>query len=409
MSVESLLESVQEQLYSESTVAKIWGIAKSKLDLTEPPTKMPEYSHGKYHFRDIDHWTAGFFPGSVAALLERRENYPEYFTPKVHPIKLEYAARWWSESLIDQAPRTDTHDLSFIIQPAFEREYKRCKSEKAFECLKTAAYALASRFDERVGVIRSWDTAVNKRYSFNDKESDFIVIIDNMCNLDMLYYVASITGDVRLSTIATTHALSTVKNHFRLPEWSTYHVVNYNPVNGLTKAKFTNQGYDDETTWARGQAWAVLGFAETYGWTKQKVFLEAAVGAAQYFLSRIGDDGVPAWDFDAPDPDIKDTSAAMITVLGLIKIFEHTGEKQHLNSGLKLLKDTIAYAYDGDAKISDDGKVDLGEVDAILKHATINNNPDTYERLVDHGLVYGDYYFLCIGNKLLELGLISKS
>lgn len=408
MATQELLASVAPHLYSESTIAKIWGVAEPQLAKASAPHSMPEYSYGRYHFRDIDHWTAGFFPGSVAVLLERREKYPGRFPAEIHPVKMEYAARWWAEALVSQSTRTDTHDLSFIIQPAFEREYKRSSSEKALSCLKNAAYALASRFDERVGVIRSWDTAVNKRYSFKDKNKDFIVIIDNMCNLDMLYYVASVTGDVRLSTIATTHAWNTLKNHFRLPEWSTYHVVNYDLENGAAKAKFTNQGYADETTWARGQAWAVLGFAETYGWTKQKKFLDAASGAADYFLSRLGDDGVPAWDFDAPDPETKDTSAAMITVLGLVKLYEHTREEAYLEKGLKLLKSTIDHSYSGDSKFREDGSVELGTSDTILQNATINNNPDTYERLVDHGLVYGDYYFLCIGNKLLELGLYEK-
>lgn len=405
MNVDELLRDVGQQLFSDSAIAKIWGVALTQLGSGEPPKKMPEYSFGRYHFRNIDHWTAGFFPGSVAAILERLEKFPSHFPKQIHPMQLEFSAKWWAANLISQAPRTDTHDLSFIIQPAFEREYKRSDSKLALETLKTAAYALASRFDPRVGVIRSWDTAINKRYSYLDQDADFLVIIDNMCNLDMLYYVASVTGDTKLSDIATTHALSTLKHHFRSPVWSTYHVVNYDVDTGGVKARFTNQGYSDTSTWARGQAWAVLGFAETYGWTKDAKFLDAAVGAAKYFLDHVGADGVPAWDFDAPDSNVKDTSAAMITVLGLLKLYESTKQEEHLKNGLILLKNTFAFAFNGDAQFNADGTVALGTMDTILGHATINNNPDTYERIIDHGLVYGDYYFLCVGNKLLELGM----
>lgn len=405
-SVQSLLDQLESLLYSSSNIAKIWGVAALKLNDINPPQEYPEYSFNRYSFRPVDYWTAGFFPGSVAAILERKEKYPHRFPlDQLNQVKLEFAARWWAEGIVGQAPRTDTHDLGFTIQPAFQREYERSKSDKALDCLKTAAHALASRFSSSAGVIRSWDTAINKRYTFTDLDSDFIVIIDNMCNLSMLYYVASITGDLLLSTVATTHAENTLKHHFRHPEWSTYHVVNYERLTGEPKAKFTNQGYEDETTWSRGQAWAVLGFAETYAWTKQEKFLEAAKGAADYFLSQLADDGVPQWDFGAPDGHIKDTSAAMITALGLLTIYESTKEEKYLELCLKLVLAVVQRSYVGGAEFKADGSVEFGEYDTILKDATINNNPDTFQKLVSHGLVYGDYYFITIGNKLLELGL----
>ena len=100
------------------------------------------------------------------------------------------------------------------------------------------------------------------------------------------------------------------------------------------------------------------------------------------------------------------TSAAMICALGLIKIYEATNDSEYLISGLKLVSNTISFAYTNESSFRKDGTVDLGDRDTILANATINNNPDTYERLVNHGLVYADYYFLAIGNKLLQLGLI---
>lgn len=404
--IQKLLDQLEPSLYSESNVAKIWGVAAEKLNDFKPPEEYPEYSFNRYSYRPVDYWTAGFFPGSIAAVLERREKYPDRFpVEKLNEVKLEYAARWWAEGIVGQAPRTDTHDLGFTIQPAFQREYERSNSTKALDCLKTAAHALASRFSESAGVIRSWDTAINKRYSFTDLDSDFIVIIDNMCNLSMLYYVASITGDLELATVATTHAENTLKHHFRHPEWSSYHVVNYERSTGEPKAKFTNQGYEDETTWSRGQAWALLGFAETYGWTKQKKFLDAAKGAADYFLSQLSEDGVPQWDFGAPDSHIKDTSAGMIAALGLLTIYENTKDETYLEKCLEMVLAVVKSSYVDGGKFNSDGTVEFGEYDTILKDATINNNPDTFKKLVGHGLVYGDYYFLTIGNKLLELGL----
>lgn len=401
-----LIDEVSASLFSENAVAQVWGVAAAQLDGPNPPNKMPEYSFEKYHFRPMDYWTGGFFPGSVYALLERSDKYPKHFTKKINPVRLEYAARWWLEELKKEAPRTDTHDLGFIIQPAFQREYEHSGSKEALDLLVTAANALATRFDPGVGAIRSWDTTSSKRHTFQDKDRDFLVIIDNMCNLDMLYYVAAKTGDLRLLTIATTHAETTLKNHFRDHERLVYHVVNYDK-DGSVKAKFTHQGYADESTWTRGQAWCILGYAQTYGWTKLQKFLDVSIAAADLFISRLPEDGVPPWDFDAPDAaTIKDASAGMIAGLGLLYIYEYTKNEKYANAGLKLVRDTIKGTYSSqDASISQDGSVKLGKRDTILIKSTTNNNPDTYEKLADHGLVYADYYFLAVGNKLLELGL----
>jgi hypothetical protein len=78
--------------------------------------------------------------------------------------------------------RTDTHDMSFIIQPALRMDWELTGNHESLKNVVTAAESLASRYDERVGAIRSWDQAVNNRYSFTDTEKDFLVIIDSMCS-----------------------------------------------------------------------------------------------------------------------------------------------------------------------------------------------------------------------------------
>lgn len=193
-----LLKLIGEKLLSENTIAKIWGITTLTLDDARPPTLMPEYVYDKYIYRSVGYWTSAFFPGSIYVLLERAKKYPAKFPSKrIHIRKLEFAARWWSEALKTQKDRTDNHDFGFMIQRSFQREFEYCGSLEAKECLVSAANSLSTRWNEDVGCIRSWDKAVNKRYKFDDMERDFIVIIDNMCNLDLLYYTAHITGDLR--------------------------------------------------------------------------------------------------------------------------------------------------------------------------------------------------------------------
>ena len=79
-------------------------------------------------------------------------------------------------------------------------------------------------------------------------------------NLDMLYLTSEITGDMRYADIATRQAEKSLKAHVR-PDGTTYHVVDFHQ-DGTVKAKMTHQGYEDESTWSRGQAWAIYGYAQ---------------------------------------------------------------------------------------------------------------------------------------------------
>lgn len=124
-------------------------------------------------------------------------------------------------------------------------------------------------------------------------------------------------------------------------------------------------------------------------------------------MSRLPEDGVPPWDFHAPDNHIHDVSSGMAAAFGMLKIYEYTKEEEFLNSALKLVHDCTKHCFNEESKLNDDGTVELGSTDTILNGSTFNNNPNAPEeyKIFDHGLVYADYYFLMIGNKLLELGL----
>ena len=406
MSTQIYLDAIKEKLYGDSTVAKIWGVALPALSEPKPRTEFPDYSKGnRYSTKDVDYWTSGFFPGSLYALLERNDKFPDYFpSKKIHPVKLEFAARWWSHPLKSKSTKTDNHDIGFMIEPSFNKELAHSGDKEARDVLITAANSLATRFDTKVGCIRSWDHFFETRPSSFEK--DLIVIIDNMCNLNLLYRGAQLNNDLRLSTIATTHAETTMKNHFR-EDWSSYHVVVYDRETGNAARKHTAQGYSDESSWTRGQAWGILGYTETYYFTRSEKFLDIAKRIVKYYLSILPEDGVPPWDFHAPDKNIRDVSSGMVAAFGMLKIYEYTEEDEYLINALKLVNDCTKLCFNKESKLDDDGTVDLGDTDTILNGSTFNNNPNAPEeyKIFDHGLVYADYYFLMIGNKLLELGL----
>ncbi|KAK9489374.1 Six-hairpin glycosidase-like protein [Lipomyces doorenjongii] len=403
------LDTTLSELYAQNAIAKIWGIALPALALPSPPTRVPDYTTvgtATYEYASYDWWTSGFFPGSLAVLLERAIKYPHCFpSADVNPTRLELATRYWSDGVHSQATRVDTHDLGFMIHSAMQPLYDLTGDKRAFGTLVSAAHALVSRFSDKVGCIRSWDSTVNKRYSFTDASKDYLVIVDNMCNLNMLYWVAQETGDKRLAEIATTHAETTLKNHLMYPNWAFHHLLVYDAETGVVKHKLQHQGYEDNSVWSRGQSWGLLGYAETYGWTRDQKFLDAAINIGEYFLSRLPEDGVPHWDFDAPRPTVRDTSAAMIAANGFLVIYEYTHERKYLDRALYLIRSTITLSLSPKAKFLPDGRVDIGGFDTILMNATINNNEHATRQLADTGLVYADYYFLLAGNRLLKLGV----
>jgi hypothetical protein len=171
---------------------------------------------------------------------------------------------------------------------------------------------------------------------------------------------------------------------------------------------------------ARGQAWGILGFAQTYIWTKDSVFLTAALALADYFLAQLAKSSqsaphVPLWDFDAPLENgipLRDSSAGMIAANGLLILHQIVqSNSPYLAAAIRIAKDTITFALSPDVawfEVGPEGKmiVKPGSWDGILMHATANNNEYALMRYGDHGLVYADYYFLEFGNKLLRMSLV---
>ncbi|KAL5318277.1 hypothetical protein ACEPPN_013336 [Leptodophora sp. 'Broadleaf-Isolate-01'] len=433
------LDMELKELFAENAAAKIWRVAVQLLKdqnniLDQYPETVPQTGKnaGKYATRDAEFWTCGFFPGSIYALLERSMKYPQRLhIPNTHRPRFQsellQMGRTWAEPLYAMASRTDTHDMGFIIQPALQMDWELTGNTRSLQAVLTAAESLASRYDEKVKAIRSWDVAINKRYNYVDKDVDFLVIIDSMCNLDLLYYAGHHTSNQKLIDIATTHAHTVLKTVVR-ENFSTYHLVNFDAQTGAVKDKLTNQGYKDWSTWSRGQAWGILGYSQTYMWTRDPVFLHAATELANYFLARLeaftcNCPYVPLWDFDAPVPlnqgelPLRDTSAGMIAANGLLllhQVLRGQGEgSRYLAAAMRIATETIELSLSEDkasfAPMAD-GKDSLsvpgGSFDAILRNATACRNEDSLRQYWDHGLVYADYYFLEFGNKLIRMGLV---
>lgn len=312
-------------------------------------------------------WCSGFYPGSLLYLYEQTKD-----------KSLSAEARRILKVLEKEKDNKTTHDLGFMMYCSFGNALRVNPEPEYKDVLITSARSLATRFDPKVGCIKSW----------NSKPSDYLVIIDNMMNLEMLFWATRATGDSSFYKIAVTHAETTMKNHFR-PDYSSYHVVNYNPETGAVQQKRTAQGYADESAWARGQAWGLYGYTVMYRETKDRKFLDQANHIAHFILDHpnLPSDKVPYWDFNAPDiPKApRDASAAAVMASALLELSKY-------NSG----EDAIRYFKTAETMIqtlsSDHYKAAIGTNGGfILKHS-VGHLPGKSE--VDVPLTYADYYFI---------------
>ena len=320
---------------------------------------------GKLVTSDYKWWCSGFFPGTLWLLYEYTGD------DSIKDLALKYQM-----GLEPLRHRTHDHDLGFQLMCSYGNCLRLTNNQDCVPILLDGAKSLASRFDSRVGCTRSW--------SFG--KWSFPVIIDNMMNLELLFKASELGGNEELWEMAVSHADVTKANHFR-DNFSCYHLVDYNPETGEVAGKQTVQGYADDSSWARGQAWALYGFPMVYRFTQNEAYLNHAVSVAEHLLSRLPEDGVPYWDYDAPGiPDeVRDASAAAIMASGLIELSTYVDAKtakRYIAVAEKMLRTLASAEY----------LAEVGEqCGFILRHSTGNKPADSE---VDVPLTYADYYFL---------------
>ncbi|WBL21562.1 glycoside hydrolase family 88 protein [Zunongwangia sp. HRR-M8] len=315
-------------------------------------------------------WTSGFYPGTLLYLYE-----------ETGKDTLKQEAERILAHLEREAKNTSTHDLGFMMYCSFGNANRIDPKPEYNDILMESAKSLATRYNDTVKAIRSWDSAPwNKA-----EKGDLVVIIDNMMNLELLFWAADHSGDERYREIAINHANTTMKNHFR-DDYSTYHELIYDEQTGEAKSKITAQGFADESSWARGQAWGLYGYTLMYRETKDQKYLDQAKNIAKFILEHpnMPEDMVPYWDFDAEDipDDLRDSSAAAVIASALLELYKYTDDENYFNAAEKMLSSLMSEEY-------------LAKQDELggflLKHG-VGSKPANSE--VDVPLTYGDYYFV---------------
>lgn len=314
-------------------------------------------------------WVSGFYPGTLFFLYRYSKN--KIFYQEAHKKLLLLEKEQFNKG---------THDLGFMIYCSFGNAEKIKKDRKNVTVLLNSARSLSARYNENVGAIKSWDHKPEKW--------KYPVIIDNMMNLELLTWASRVSGDPAFYKVAVTHANTTIKNHFRSDN-SSYHVIDYDPVTGVVRNKLTEQGYSDESAWARGQAWGLYGYTMMYRETKNKGYLEQAQKIADFILNNpaLPKDKIPYWDFNAPDiPDaLRDASAGAIISSALIELAGYAGRVKgnvYLKAAETILRTLSSERYR--AGIGENGGF-------ILKHV-VGALPLKTE--IDVPLIYADYYYV---------------
>ena len=366
---------------TDDTVAKHTEYAAGQLKIlvnecepSDTETLLPRSlsNEGELLYTTPQGWTSGFFPGSLWYMYELTGD------------------SWWAEKaarhteiLEEVQYNTDHHDTGFMIGCSYGNGLRLLGTEAYKPIMIQAAKSLCTLYRPAAGVIQSWspENSTVKRNGWQ-----CAVIIDNMMNLELLFEASKLSGDPSFAEIAVTHANTTMKNHYR-PDFSCYHVVDYNPETGEIREKKTAQGYADESVWARGQAWGLYGYTLCYRYTRNPEYLAQAEKIAEFLLNHpnLPEDLVPYWDYTCPDiPDTyRDASSAAIIASALYELCDYSDNKAlYKEKADKMVESLSAAPF----------RPEAGTAHGFLLNSSVTSIPHGAD--INVPLNYADYYYL---------------
>lgn len=323
---------------------------------------------GTLHMVPVWEWTVGFFPGSLWMMYDYTQD--EFWRQK---------AEAFTTVLESQQYNNRTHDTGFMMYCSYGKGCTLTSDSTSYRAiLIQSAKSLASRYNDHVKAIKSWNHGKDKW--------QFPVIIDNMMNLELLFWAAKATGDSTFRNIAINHAMVTLEHHYRIDN-SSYHLVDFDPKTGHVIKKETVQGLANESAWARGQAWGLYGYILCYRETGIPMFLTQAEKIADYIMHHpaLPADKIPLWDYDVTSKEDtpRDASAAAVTASALFELAQYSDKSNiYRTFGKEIVSSLASSSYFAEIKTNEG---------YLLKHST-GSIPHGNE--IDVPLVYADYYFI---------------
>jgi len=353
-------------LFSDALQQSIKTIRHNLNALAEFPES---FKHGEWRpiekERDAGYWVAGFWTGLLWLVYAHTQD-----------LEFKSGAELWTRKLARMKIRTGTHDLGFIFYLSHVLGGRITGESSWFGNAIEAAATLMQRYNPHGEFLQAWDDDGIRKWAGRTN-------IDLMMNLALLYWASRRTGDDRFANIATQHARTSRLALVR-GDGSTAHVADFNPDSGLLIRREQYQGYSHDSCWSRGQSWALYGFATCCRYTNIPSFLAAAQTLAAYTEANLPDDLVPFWDYNSPHiPNTyRDSSAAAVTVCGLVELSacDPANAQRWLRLARQILRSLCENYLIRDA----------ASASSILRDGA----RAVPAKLMEHGLIYGDYYFV---------------
>jgi len=322
----------------------------------------------RYQLAENDHWLAGFWTGLLwLTYVATGDNDLRHHAEALLPT--------FRERLEKRVHIT--HDLGFLFTLSARAQWQVTGGQEVRKLALGAAQHLVERYRPAGRYIQAWGP-------IGDPDEGGRMIIDTMMNLPLLFWASAQTDDPHYRQAAIEHA-ETSTCYLLRPDGSAYHTFFLDQESGKPIGPRTHQGYADDSLWARGQAWAVYGFAVAAEWSGDQRFLEAAQRAAVRFMAELPPDGVPWWDLRLPEeaPHYRDSSAGAIAAAGMLRLarLDGVGKRgEFRRSAVALLNSLVTSCFEVDS-----------DAQGLLRHGTYHAHRGWG---VDAYLICGDYFFL---------------
>ncbi|OTN75425.1 glucuronyl hydrolase [Enterococcus sp. 8G7_MSG3316] len=317
-------------------------------------------------------WTASFWSGMLFLCKELSQG--DDFD---HVIDHQIGA---FQHRLDHQIALETHDIGFLYILSALADYQINGRESSRDMALEAADLLMERYSPKARIIQAWG-------DLNDPEQRGRMIIDCLMNLPLLYFASRETGDPKYREAAYAHAKQT-QTYIVRDNATTFHTYYFDTETGEPLYGKTQQGFSDESCWARGQAWGIYGFTLSYLYTGDYSFLETAKQVADYFIANLPEDKVCYWDliFNDGSNEERDSSSAAIAACGLLELAKHlplTDEKSQLYQSVALeMMAVLAENYTTKHTPQSNG---------LLLHGVYDKNTN---KGVDECMIWGDYFYL---------------
>lgn len=323
----------------------------------------------KYRVKDNDDWTNGFWTGMLWLAYEYIGDEKYKKVAKIHTDN--FKERYDKDSVLNH------HDIGFLYSPSVVADYKVSGSEMARELGIKAATKLKGRYQEKGGFIQAWGNL--------GEESEYRLIIDCFLNLPILYWAYEETKDESFLEVANTHFNTAINNVIR-EDLSTYHTYYFDKKTGKPTKGVTHQGFKNDSCWARGQAWAILGMAINYRYNHNENSKEIFEGVTNYYLNRLPEDLIPYWDliFTAEDKEPRDSSSAVITACGIFERNKFDKEYNNKEIYTKAAHEMLRNLINNYTTVNEDS-------DGVLMHGVYSWH---HNKGIDECNLWGDYFFM---------------